>query len=332
MSESEQATGIPSESKAVDWTQALTETLKAASEPDPSTETPAAAPEPEQSETAAVAAVVEESHVDALQPLEKWPDDVKSLFTSLDRKAQEFLLKRESDVESHLTKRSQEISETQRRYERLDPVLRPYEDIAKAQGVDIAPHVAQALQHYMAFQRDPASTLKQLIQASQLSPEQLFGQETADPAVRELRTQLDYTNRELATLKQGQTHANDSQLAQQVQAFKDAKTEKGELAHPHFDQVRTLMAPLVAEGKTMDQAYEQVVWSVPEFRQASEKTLREKSEKEAKAKAERERLDKLKAAKRAETLPSSDTERGTAPKKFNGWAAALQETAERLSR
>lgn len=337
MSELESATGPSTEptltERSTDWAQALTETFKAASEPDPSTETPAAAPEPEKSETAEVAeAVVEESHVDALQPLEKWPEDVRTLFSSLDRKAQEFLLKRESDVESHLTKRTQELSETQKRYERLEHVLKPYEEVARQQGIDITPVVAQAMQAITSYQRDPVSTLKQLIQASQLSPEQLFGQEDADPSIRALRTQLDQTRSELASLKQGQTQANDSQLAQQVQAFKDAKNDKGELQHPHFDQVRTLMAPLVAEGKTMEQAYEQVVWAVPEFRQAIEKETRAKVEKETKAAKERERLDKLKAAKRAETLPSSDTDRGVAPKKFSGWAAALQETAEQLSR
>ena len=50
MSELEQDPGSAAEpvEKATDWTQALTETLKAASEPDPSTETPAAASEPAQ--------------------------------------------------------------------------------------------------------------------------------------------------------------------------------------------------------------------------------------------------------------------------------------------
>ena len=321
--------------RSTDWAQALSETFKAASEPDPSTETPAAAPEPEpSSETAEVAeAVVEESSKeDALQPLEKWPDDVKTLFSSLDTKAQQFLLDREKDVESHLTRRSQELSEIQKRYERLEDVLKPYEEVARRQGIDLTPVVAQAMQAISSYQRDPVSTLKQLIQASQLSPEQLFGNENEDPSIRALRTDLSQTRAELASLKQGQTQASESELSQKVQAFKDAKNDQGELAHPYFEQVRELMAPLVAKGQSMDDAYNAVVWTVPEHRVASEKASREKAEKEAKAAAEKARLEKLKNAKRAETLPSSDADRGTAPKKFSGWAAALQETAERLSR
>jgi predicted phage tail protein len=276
-------------------------------------------------------AVVEESK-DALQPLEKWPDEVKTLFSSLDGKAKQFLLDREKDVESHLTKRTQELSEVQKRYTRLDDVLKPYDEVAKRQGVDLTPHIAQALQHYMAYQRDPASTLKQLIQASQLSPEQLFGQEdNADPAIRALRTDLVQTKNEVAQLKQGQTQVSESQLTQQIQAFKDAKNEKGEPQNPHFERVRHLMAPLVAEGKSMQDAYNEVVWAVPEHREAVAKAEREKSEKEAKAKAERERVAKVKNAKRAETLPSSDADKGTAPKKARNWEEALRETRNRLT-
>lgn len=332
MSELEQDPGSPETvEKSTDWTQALTETLKAASEPDPSTETPAAEPKPDPSDVAkgAEAKVGESPKVDALQPLEKWPDEVKTLFSSLDAKAQQFLLDRERDVESHLTKRSQELSESQKRYARLDDVLKPYDEVAKRQGVDLTPHVAQALQHYMAYQRDPASTLKQLIQASQLSQEQLFGQEEADPTIRALRTDLAQTRNEVAQLKQGQSQVSESQLAQQIQAFKDAKDEKGEMQNPHFERVRHLMAPLVAEGKSMQDAYNEVVWAVPEHREAVAKAERAKAEKEAKAEAERQRVTKVKNAKRAETLPASDSDRGTAQKKMKNWEDALRETLSR---
>lgn len=333
MSELEGQPGTAAESlteKSTDWAQALSETFKAASEPDPSTETPAAESPPDpQSEVAKSAEAVVEASKDTLQPLEKWSSEVKTLFASLDSKAQQFLLDRERDVESHLTKRSQELSDIQKRYARLDDVLKPYDEVAKRQGVDLTPHVAQALQHYMAYQRDPASTLKQLIQASQLSPEQLFGQEEADPTIRALRNDLVQTRNEVAQLKQGQSQVSESQLTQQIQAFKDAKNEKGEPQNPHFERVRHLMAPLVAEGKSMQDAYNEVVWAVPEYRQAVEKAERAKAEKEAKAEAERQRVTKVKNAKRAETMPSSDSDRGTAPKKMKNWEEALRETLSR---
>jgi hypothetical protein len=324
--------------KSVDWAEALSQTLsksreetpetKAASEPDPSSEpsTPTKATEPVETE----ASEVRES-TDALEPPEKWSDEFKSRFRSLGKDEQKFLLDREKDVESHLTKRTQELSETQRRYQKLDDVLKPYEEVARRSGVDLAPHVAQAIQHYMAYQRDPASTLKALIQASKLTPEALgLVDDGTDPNIRALRTELDQTRAELASLKQGTVQATESQYASQISAFKDAKDESGALKHPHFDSVRSLMAPLVDSGKSLDEAYAEVVWALPAYRESQLKATKEQSEKEAKKKAETARLDKLKKAKSAETLAPSDADRGNGVAKFKGWDAALQESLNKL--
>lgn len=330
MSEPDQELGTTTEPVGTDWAAALSETLKAASEPDPSTETPTETVVEPGDEP------VTESRDDALEPLESWSDEVKDRFRSLDRETQQFLLDRERDIQSHLTKRTQELSEIQKRYQRLDDVLKPYDEVARRQGIDLTPHVAQALQYYMAYQSDPASTLRALIQAANLQPEALgFGEQDKDPTIRALRERLDKTERELASLKQGTTEATESHLVAQIQAFKDAKDESGNPKHPYFDQVRTLMAPLVAQGKSLEEAYAEAVWAVPEYRQAQEKAAREKAEKEAKAKAEKARLEKLKNAKKAaETLPASDTEHGTGKKPFvggqRGWEEALRETAAKL--
>src|SRR3990167_6132123 len=94
--------------KSVGWEQALTETLsksleaektpetKAASEPDPSSEpsTPAKVEEPAETE----ASEVQESKTDALEPPEKWSEETKTYFKSLDPVGQKFLLEREKDV------------------------------------------------------------------------------------------------------------------------------------------------------------------------------------------------------------------------------------------
>ena len=337
MSEPSQESGTVE--KSVDWAQALTETLsksqetktetvevpetKAAKEPDPSADT-STETEPEASE-------VQESK-DALEPPEKWSDEVKTYFKSLDAVGQKFLLDREKDVEGHLTKRTQELSETQKRYQKLDDVLKPFDEVAKQSGVDIAPHVAQAMQYYMAFQRDPAGTVKALIQANKLTPEVLgLVDDGTDPTIRELRNQLDLTRREVASLKQGTVTATESQYASQIAAFKDAKDESGAPKHPHFDSVRALMAPLVDSGKSLDEAYAEVVWALPAYRETQLKASKEQSEKEAKVKADKARTEKVRNAKRAETLAPSDTDKGSKVKPMNGsWESALHETLNKL--
>jgi hypothetical protein len=250
----------------------------------------------------------------------------------LDRETQQFLLDREKHVEQHLTKRTQELSETQKKYERLDNVLKPYDEVAKTQGIDLAPHIAQAMQYYSAFNRDPASTIKALIQSSKLTAEQLglVSDDTVDPAVKTLRNDLAQTRQEVASIKQGTIQQTNSDLQAQINAFKDAKDEKGNLIHPHFEQVRSLMAPIVDKGKTLDQAYSEVVWTLPEYREAQEKMAREKAEKEIREKAEKERTSKVKKAKEATTLPSSDAEKGNGAGKFEGWQKALQDELRQM--
>lgn len=339
MSEPGEESGTPE--KSVGWEQALTETLsksqsppeektevKAAKEPDPSDVHSTDHSEDKPSETEA--SEVQQSK-DAAEPPEKWSDEVKTYFKSLDPVGQKFLLEREKDVESHLTKRTQELSETQKRYQKLDDVLKPYETVAQQSGVDIAPHLAQAMQYYMAFQRDPVSTVKALIQANKLTPEALgLVEDGTDPTIRELRNQLDQTRREVASLKQGTVQASESQYVSQIATFKDAKDEAGASKHPHFDRVRSLMAPLVDSGKTLDEAYAEVVWSIPEYRDSQLKTNKEQSDKEEKKQAEKSRLDKVKKAKSAETLAPSDASKSNGAQKFKGWEASLQESLNKL--
>lgn len=339
MSEPSQEPGTAAKPVETDWAAALTATLSKSQEPE-KTEKVEAAPEkaskepdptdvPATEETAA--SEVQESK-DALEPPEKWSDEVKTYFKALDPVGQKFLLDREKDVEGHLTKRTQELSEVQTRYKKLDDVLKPFDEVAKQSGVDIAPHVAQAMQYYMAFQRDPAGTVKALIQANKLTPEVLgLVDDGTDPTIRELRNQLETTRREVASLKQGTVQATESQYVVQINAFKDAKDEAGALKHPHFESVKALMAPLVDSGKTLDEAYAEVVWALPAYRETQLKASKEQSEKESKKKADEARMAKVRSAKKAETLSPSDADRTTGPKPVNGnWEKALQETLNKL--
>lgn len=343
MSEPSQESGTPEKPVETDWAQALTETLSKSQETEKEPETVEAAKEPDPSaesspEKEPEASEVQES-TDALEPPEKWSSEVKTYFKSLDKVGQQFLLDREKDVEGHLTKRTQELSEVQSRYKKLDDVLKPFDEVARQSGVDIAPHVAQAMQYYMAFQRDPVSTIKTLIQANKLTPEALgLVDDGTDPTIRELRNQLDQTRREIASLKQGTVQATESQYASQIAAFKDAKNEDGSLKYPHFESVREVMAPLVAKYdgtlspmEALAKGYEQAVWALPEYRDGQLKTTREQSDKEAKVKADKARMEKVRNAKKAETLAPSDTDKGSVVKPMNGnWESALKETLNKL--
>jgi hypothetical protein len=317
-----------------DWAAALTETLSKSSEPAvPETKEASKEPDPTDVPTTeeTVASEVRESN-DALEPPEKWSDEVKTYFKSLDQVGQKFLLDREKDVEGHLTKRTQELSEVQGRYKKLDDVLKPFDEVARQSGSELAPHVAQAMQYYMAYMRDPVSTVKALIQANKLTPEALgLVDDGTDPTIRELRNQLDNTRREVASLKQGTVQVAESQYVAQIDSFKNAKDDAGAVKHPHFESVKELMAPLVNSGKSLEEAYAEVVWALPAYRETQMKATKEQTEKDTKKKADEARVTKVKNAKRAETLAPSDAERTTgSAKKFSSWESALQESLNKL--
>jgi hypothetical protein len=89
------------------------------------------------------------------------------------------------------------------------------------------------------------------------------------------------------------------------------------------------MAPLVEQGKSLAEAYDATVWTVPEHRQASMKAELEKAEKDAKKEADKARMEKVRKAKTAETLPASDADKGAGRKNLKevgGWLGALKES------
>jgi hypothetical protein len=57
------------------------------------------------------------------------------------------------------------------------------------------------------------------------------------------------------------------------------------------------MAPLVQQGKSMEEAYNEVVWTVPEYRDKHLKTVQSKRKNES----TQERAKRVKAAKKAAT-------------------------------
>lgn len=308
--------------------QALQQNFAAASEPDSGdaaggdaeVEVEAEAEEQPESE-------VQESESEPLEPLETWSEERKEYFKTLDRQAQEFLLERHKEFEADYTKKSQELAEQRKKFEKLDEVLKPYDEVLRQRGIDIAPHVANALQYYFAYQQDPVSTVRNLIQSQGLTQDQIFEDDSdVDPTTRALRERLDKTERELAELKRQPT-PDQSQAQRELESFKSATDEQGNPKHPYFEQVKHLMAPLVNEGKSLEDAYDQVVWSLPEFRKSQLEAERKKAQKEAEAK----RAEKAKKAKSAsEVMPSSDVDKSTGKTDFSGWDKALHETLNQL--
>ena len=125
--------------------------------------------------------------------------------------------------------------------------------------------------------------------------------EFLDPEIKALRQQVNQLNSQLGNFQQQTVQGQQETLLAQIDSFKNQKDEKGNLAHPHFDSVRTHMATLVQQGKTMEDAYNEAVWLVPEFRESHLKSVQRKRKDES----DLEKAARVKKAKKAATANKS---------------------------
>ena len=339
MSDSDTESGTNEEQ--VDWAAAIAETISAgetteetisADDEKDSTEEPLSAESTESTETDSEKE--QDSETEPLEPLEQWSEDQKASFSELPRDAQQFLLARQSELQAGFTQKTQELADQRKQYEALDQVLKPYEEILARSGQSVAPVVAQALQMLASVSQDPAAAVKQAIQNYSLTPEQLGLAEEdvyTDPTIKSLRTQVENLERRLAQDKESQNQSRVQEGQAQIDNFKNATNDDGSPKYPHFDSLRTLMAPLVQSGKSLEEAYNSVVFTIPEYRESQSKAERERIEKEAKESQEKARADKARRARKSETLSQSDVDAAeVGNKKFTNWATATQETMAKL--
>lgn len=249
-----------------------------------------ASPEEDQ---AIEATVTEEDAPEKQPPIkapEHWSAEDKEVFSALDRNGQEFLLRRHKEMESAYNEKYEQIASVRKAFE-------PYRK--HLGGIDEGQAVSYLLNTYFALRSNPKEGVKWL--AGQLGVD-LGSQETAnsddeyiDPAVRQLKQELQETKTRLLQFEQyGQKQIQDKAL-EAIQQFQSQKDEAGNLKYPHFNDVQEAMVPFVQGGSSLEEAYERAIWTVPQFRESE--IARRQEEAAAKAKKEAEEARKAKAAK-----------------------------------
>jgi hypothetical protein len=268
--------------------------------------------EPESSEDESTEESQDEAEV-ILAP-EHWSDEDKAVFTELPSTAQDYLLKREKQYEQGIQKKAEEIKP-------IMEAFKPYEAMLSLRGIDKSAAIRTWAQAQAVLDQDPALGIEMLIQSygDQVKQQLLtklgipsesngLDQEYFNPEVQKLQDEINQLKR------QNQQSAMTFQTQQQQAAideindFRSQQNEDGSAKYPHFDQVGNMMRALLTSGAASDlpSAYEQAVWSVPEFR--DEHLAKQKAETE---KAEAQKREK--AAKKAKTVAKSVSGKGTKP-------------------
>ena len=200
-----------------------------------------------------------------LEAPKNWSDDVKKVFNTLPRESQEFMIKRDKEMTSDYTKKTQDLAEQRKNIEALDKVLQPARQNIQATGIGEAEYISRLLNADQALRTNPKMALRQLAQGYGINLSSLEDESESwnepDPQIAQLMQQNQQIMAELNQFKQQNMQSTVAQTEQTVEQFSTKTDANGNLLHPHFDKVRVKMGNLIdaGEAKGLDDAYAKAV-------------------------------------------------------------------------
>lgn len=200
-----------------------------------------------------------------LEAPKNWSDDVKKVFDTLPRESQEFMIKRDKEMTSDYTKKTQDLAEQRKNIEALDKVLQPARQNIQATGIGEAEYISRLLNADQALRTNPKMALRQLAQGYGINLSSLEDESESwndpDPQIAQLMQQNQQIMAELNQFKQQNMQSTVAQTEQTVEQFSTKTDANGNLLHPHFEKVRVKMGNLIdaGEAKGLDDAYAKAV-------------------------------------------------------------------------
>lgn len=207
----------------------------------------------------------ENSTESKLEAPKNWSDDVKKVFDTLPAESQEFMIKRDKEMTSDYTKKTQDLAEQRKNIEALDKVLQPARQNIQATGIGEAEYISRLLNADQALRTNPKMALRQLAQGYGINLSSLEDESESwndpDPQYAQLMQQNQQIMAELNQFKKQNMQSTVAQTEQTVEQFSTKTDAEGKLVHPHFDKVRVKMGNLIdaGEAKGLDDAYAKAV-------------------------------------------------------------------------
>ena len=207
----------------------------------------------------------ENSTESKLEAPKNWSDDVKKVFDTLPQESQEFMIKRDKEMTSDYTKKTQDLAEQRKNIEALDKVLQPARQTIHATGISEPEYISRLLNADNALRTNPKMALRQLAQGYGIDlstmNEESESWNDPDPQYAQLLQQNQQIMSELNQFKQQNIQSTVAQTEQTVEQFSAKTGADGKLMHPHFDKVRVKMGNLIdaGEAKGLDDAYTKAV-------------------------------------------------------------------------
>jgi len=277
-----------------------------------------------------------------------WSAADKATFAKLDPAGQKFLLDRSKSMEADYTKKTQAVAALKAEYEPIDQAFQPHlegmkkagftprtliqswmnveQRLMKGEGVDVLSNVA------VAYKIPPVELATRLLKAANVAdPDKVVGDILANlkgggaaataALPPEVRAELDRINARLSAddkLKE-QTEsaarkAEEDRIEVEIETFKNAADQSGQLLHPYFADLEQDMSFLaqIAKAKgqpaTLEELYTQAMWANSEVRA---KVLEQQNAASAAEAARAKQAEKDKAAEEARSKSRSARKAGS---------------------
>lgn len=218
-----------------------------------------------------------------VEPPKSWTAAAKAKFATLDPDIQKEVLKREGDVEKGFS----EYADDRKYAQSLKSVIDPYMAIITAEGGTPATAVQDLLNTAYQLRTGNPQQKAQLLQ-------RIAQQYGVDMTLATQEAEEQYIDPLLAET-QNRVKGLESEISQQrtAQAVTAINAFKSKPENVHFEALSGKMSELITAGqaKTLEDAYEQAKWLVPD--------VRAKILAEEKAKEEAARIEEQKAAAKA---------------------------------
>lgn len=276
---------------------------------------PPAGSQPRQEQQAPDGAKPVDPALGSNQPPQHWSEQDRNTFAKLDPQAQEFLLRRHTEMERDYQGKVQANATAVQFTNALAPVFNDPVISGSLQQNGISPFdaIAQWAAFHRRFVTDPAGLLQELGQRAGLFPAAngqmsqpgqgpaLSEDDLKDPAIRFFADHLGQTFNDVQALR-GELRQMREQDAQRqsaevqrvtrwsIDSFADEKDGQGQLLHPHFDAVLPQIIELFRANPERDirEAYETAIWMVPSVRQSLQQAQQSRQQQDDAAKRARQ--------------------------------------------
>lgn len=245
---------------------------------------------------------------------EHWKEEDKERFQALSVEGREFFMERYREIEGDHTRKSMQLAS-------LNRILGPLSEEAKSIGVAVEDRLRGLVETHNKIKENPLSTILEIAERNGVSREAILEElgasesdneeeeeEYESRTIKELRKVIDRLEKKIEHIGGNEKNKGEDEKSRQIEEankiireFRDAKDDKGNLIHLHFDDVwpdiQILARGYAAEGKkiTLSELYDKAVAMNPSIAAKSNT----KAAKDGNADSRKDKERKLKNARRA---------------------------------